>query len=277
MTPRSTRSASERDQTDRLETFYVKAQSRVLQAVERHVTGGDYGGCSWATRAEAERIAELLHLRPGRRLLDIGAGSGWPALYLAELSGCDVTLTDLPLSGLVIALKRAHEDGLPGTCWAVVADGASPPFADGAFDAVSHSDVLCCLAEKRGVLDACRRSLDPRGTMVFSVLSLAPRLTGAAYRRAIDCGPEFIESETDYPTLLEQTGWKVLEAIDVSAEFAASCQRMMEAEVMHADELRALLGPALYGERKDNLQRRHAGASEGLLRREIFVASPDPG
>lgn len=276
MKPQSTRNASEREQTNRLETYYVKAQSQALQAVERRVCGCNYGGCSWTTRVEAERIAELLQLRPGRRLLDIGAGSGWPGLYMAGLSGCDVMLLDLPLSGLLIAADRARQDRLPGACWAVVADGAALPFADGAFDAVSHSDVLCCLAEKRGVLESCRRVLIGKGTMVFSVVAIAPDLKGAAYRRAVECGPEFIESEADYPTLLDETGWTLVQTWDVSAEFADSCRRMQEAEAEHAAELRSLLGVTGYAERKDNLGRRHAGASQGLLRREIFVATPAP-
>src|SRR5206468_5725352 len=121
------------------------------------VCGCDFGAISWTTCAEAQRIAALLQLRPGVRLLDVGAGSGWPGLYMAMLSGCDVVLVDLPLAGLRIAAKRARNDGMPGNSWAVVADAANPPFPDDSFDAVSHSDLLCCLREKRAVLKACRR------------------------------------------------------------------------------------------------------------------------
>jgi len=39
-----------------------------------------YGGTSWTTKAEADRVGRLLDLAPLDRLLDIGAGAGWPQL-----------------------------------------------------------------------------------------------------------------------------------------------------------------------------------------------------
>ena len=66
-----------------------------MLAIERRVCGCDYGGSSWTTRTESELIISLLGLRPGVRLLDLGAGSGWPGLHIAKTSGCDVVLVDL--------------------------------------------------------------------------------------------------------------------------------------------------------------------------------------
>ncbi len=272
----SKRSAEEQAQTERLETYYVRAQSTALREIERRTCGCDYGGCSWTTRDEADRIATRLELEPGRRFLDIGAGSGWPGLYMAEISGSDVALVDLPLAGLQIAAARAVEDNLPGDCWVAVADGAKLPFAESSFDAISHSDVLCCLVEKRAVLESCRGVIDRNGMMVFSVISITPGLSGAAYQRAVECGPEFIASDTDYPGMLDETGWTILEVQDVTVEFAESCGRLREAEAENADALQTLLGPTAYAERKAGWERRHSGASEGLLKREIFYTTPGP-
>ena len=139
------------------------------------------------------------------------AGSGWPGLYLAELTSCDVALVDLPFAGLRIARERAVRERFAGACWVALADGAAPPFRDSSFDAVSHSDVLCCLQDKRGVLAACRRVIRPGGRMVFSVILVAPGLSPGDYARAVENGPEFIESESDYATLLAETRWIILE------------------------------------------------------------------
>ncbi|TMG93215.1 MAG: hypothetical protein E6H76_00330, partial [Betaproteobacteria bacterium] len=80
-------------------------RSAAMRDLERSVCGCAYGSTSWTTRPEAERIAQLLELRPAVKLLDVGAGTGWPGLYLAELTGCDVVVVDLPLGGLRLALE----------------------------------------------------------------------------------------------------------------------------------------------------------------------------
>ncbi len=138
-----TRSLDEQTLTQRFSKLYQVAGSPVMLDVERAVLGCDYGGTSYTTRPEAERLSGLLGLGPGKRLLDVGAGSGWPGLFLARTTGCDVTLVDLPPEGLRLAAERVSTESLAGACWIAVASGAALPFRDGSFDAISHSDVLC--------------------------------------------------------------------------------------------------------------------------------------
>ena len=145
---------------------------------ESHGTGGaDYDIKGYSTRDEARRMARLLGLQPGRRLLDVGAGAGWPGLYFAKETGCEAVLVDLPLSGLQAATQRAAQDRISDRCRVAVADGSRMPFRDGSFDAVSHIDVLCCLEGKRSVLEACRRVVRDDGRMVFAVIWITPDLS----------------------------------------------------------------------------------------------------
>ena len=124
------RTAKEREVSETFTQQYKIVQADVMLAIERDSCGSDYGGTSWTTRAEADRVGRLLELAPNDRLLDIGAGAGWPGLYLAKTSGCDVALTDLPLSGLRTAAKRAVTDHMAGICWTAAADGTALPFRD---------------------------------------------------------------------------------------------------------------------------------------------------
>ncbi|MCZ6522864.1 MAG: methyltransferase domain-containing protein [Alphaproteobacteria bacterium] len=135
--------ADEQALRERFDNMYQVVQSPIVREIERSVCGCDYGATSWTTEAEARRVGELLGLAPGRRLLEVGAGSGWPGLYLARTTGCDVALVDVPLAGLRMAAARAVADRLPGACWIELADGAALPFANESFDAVSHADVVC--------------------------------------------------------------------------------------------------------------------------------------
>jgi SAM-dependent methyltransferase len=268
-------SGEEQAQRQRLDELYVRAQSQVMRSIERSVCGCDFGAISWTTRPEAQRIAALLKLRPGLHLLDLGAGSGWPGLYMALLSGCDVLLVDLPLSALRIAAERAREDRMTVNCGAVVADAAALPFPDGSFDALSHSDLLCCLKQKRAVLRSCRRVTRNEALMVFTVIFIPPGLSPDEHKLAAENGPEFIEVETDYPTLLKETGWSILDRQDLTSDFAASCRRQLQADEEYHGALESLVGPAEYAERRTGWRSKLAVIGDGLLRRELFVAAPN--
>jgi SAM-dependent methyltransferase len=262
------------DRQEILERFtneYRLGTADVVREIERQVCGCDYGGTSWTTREEALRLGELLGLAPGVRLLEIGAGSGWPGLYLATTTGCEIVQTDLPLIGLKIAAARAAADGLAGTCSAAVADGATLPFADGCFDAIVHSDVLCCLEPKLAVLKECRRVLRPGGKMVFTVIFIAPGLSPADRALAAAKGPPVVEAALGYPEMLAETGWDITSRADLTAEYRSSLRRLIELEQAHAPELRSVRGDAGY---LDKLERRKislSGVEMGLIRREMFA------
>ncbi len=209
--------------------------------MKSRLCGCDYQVKGYSTRDEAQQMATLLGLQPGSRLLDVGAGAGWPGLYFAKETGCDAVLVDLPLSGLQAATERAARDRISNRSRVVVADGSRMPFRDGSFDAVSHCEVLCCLEDKRGVLEACRRVIRDEGRMVFVVIWITPGLSRADHKRALQAAPGFSESETDYPTLLGQTGWTVTDCLDVSEGYGST----------------------------------NSAVGEGLVRRDLFVATPN--
>ena len=122
--------------------YGLRPRDAVLDDVEEAVIGGRWGANGYTTLAQADRLAEVLELNSSKRLLDIGTGRGWPGLYLADKTGCEVVLTDLPFEGLQIASLRAQEKNIR-CVGAVVSSARFLPFGADAFDAITHTDVLC--------------------------------------------------------------------------------------------------------------------------------------
>ncbi len=131
-----------RGSPERFSQVYGRPQTQAELATEREVFGANEGICGYTTVAQADALATRLTLRPGMRLLDIGAGRGWPGLYLARTTGCQVVLSDLAMSALREGLQRAHRHRLRERSTFLAASGAHPPFRAKAFDAIVHTDVL---------------------------------------------------------------------------------------------------------------------------------------
>ncbi|HVM34665.1 MAG TPA: methyltransferase domain-containing protein [Actinomycetota bacterium] len=121
---------------------YSVAHAPVLDEIERRVIGDVWGANGFTTAAQADILAESLGLTSEKRLLDLGTGRGWPGLYLAKQSGCEIALTDLPAEGLGIAARRGSREHVR-SLGAVVSSAARLPFRPSSFDAIVHTDVLC--------------------------------------------------------------------------------------------------------------------------------------
>jgi len=116
---------------------YARLSSNAARGVRVAVLGSASAN-GYTNVSQADRMGELLELAPGKRLLDLGSGRGWPGARIAERTGCDLVVSDLPL--LALRDAAAPEGGASSV---VCADGRLLPFRDACFDAASHADVLC--------------------------------------------------------------------------------------------------------------------------------------
>jgi len=127
--------------TEGFDVRYERFGNETTLQIDMEVIGFP-GASGYTTMQEAEALADALQLRAGMRVLDLGAGVGWPSLYLAPKLGYDAVLTDEPLVSMRTAARRAAAEGA-GACRFAVATGARLPFRPRTFDAILHTDVLC--------------------------------------------------------------------------------------------------------------------------------------
>ncbi len=133
----------EREANARFSQRYGEERGDVSRRIELAVIGGDWGANGYTTIVQADQLAAVLQLGAGSMVLDVGAGRGWPGLYLAAMTGCSVVLTDVPVEGLALARERALHEGVVDRTWPINASARDLPCRAETCDAVVHTEVLC--------------------------------------------------------------------------------------------------------------------------------------
>ncbi|MFI6497356.1 class I SAM-dependent methyltransferase [Nonomuraea typhae] len=157
---------------DRYAGFYARQlSSPTLARIYREVYGDDHPEelrpFGFVTRTDLARMADLLELRPGTLLLDLGCGRGGPGIALARAAGARL----LGLDPLGVAVEGARELsvtlGLPGARFAV-GGFTGTGLEAGSCDAVLSVDALWMVWNKRAAFAEVARVLRPGGRFVFS-------------------------------------------------------------------------------------------------------------
>jgi cyclopropane fatty-acyl-phospholipid synthase-like methyltransferase len=130
-------------ETERFGARYAASGEAAPRAAELEALGSDYSATGYTTREQADEIGRLLELGPGSLLLDIGAGCGWPGLYLATEFGCSMISADPIKEGARAARDRIDSDGIGTQALALLATGEQLPIRTGSIDAIVHADVMC--------------------------------------------------------------------------------------------------------------------------------------
>jgi arsenite methyltransferase len=153
-------------------TLYASDWARLLLGDSFHPGG----------LALTERLGTLLDLKPGQRVLDVAAGRGTSAIFLAQRFGCAVVGVEYGGTAVVEANALAAEAGLADRVRFEQGDAEQIPFAAGAFDAVICECAFCTFPDKRAAAAEFARVLRRGGRAGLSDLTcsgtLAPELEG---------------------------------------------------------------------------------------------------
>jgi ubiquinone/menaquinone biosynthesis C-methylase UbiE len=244
------------------------------ERVRRETYGEDLGQSSWMTVDELDRFGQWLELRSGSRLLDVGCGSGGPALHLAETTHAKVVGVDVLVEGIAAASAQAQARGLTETADFVRADaGERLPFEDESFDAVLSVDAMCHLPDRLGVLEEWHRVTKPGGRILFTDPTIVTGpVTGAeiADRSAIGVYVFSIASMNE--ELLAEAGFDLLRREDLTENMARVAGRWRDARNHFSEELVADEGVATFEGVQRFLGAAHMLARERRLSRYAYLA-----
>lgn len=174
-----------------------------------------YGGL-----AAVETLARLADIARGSRVLDLGAGLGGPARFLARRLSATVTGVELNRSRAAGAVRLTRLVGLSSLVRIVRADVTRLPFRTGTFDACVSEETLLHVDDKRAALEECRRVLRPGGRIAFTDWIAHPRLSSVERRRLSEwMAATTVQRLDGYRTLLGRAGFSGIDAQDLSAEW----------------------------------------------------------
>ena len=140
------------------------------------------------------RLWEALAPEPGERVLEVGPGTGYYALSVAEWLGPTGTLDvfDLQQEMLDHVMRRAQERGI-ANIRPTRGDARSLSYPDGTFDAAYLAVVLGEIPDQGAALRELRRVLKPGGRLVVGEILVDPHVVtfGMLRQRAEAAGLHF--------------------------------------------------------------------------------------
>jgi SAM-dependent methyltransferase len=230
--------------------------ARVLEALSRPgpgrpgpVTADDlfefdqdhYGGL-----AAVDALARRAGVGAASRVLDVCAGLGGPARFVASRRGSVVVALELHGGRAAGAARLNRLVGARGVT-VVRGDATALPFARGAFDACLSQEALLHIPDKPKVLAECHRVLAPGGRIAFSDWIAFPRLGDREREQLWEwMAATTLQTLEGYGTLLGRAGFSSVEAEDLSADWRPIVRKRLELHrALRADGI-ARLGDERY-------------------------------
>ena len=258
---------------DLFENIYSHFGEQVVTAIRAETFGRDIGQNSWLTADEYDRFISWLGLAPEGHVLEVASGSGGPALYLADRTGCRVTGIDASENGVATATRSAADAGRAQRVSFKLADAnAALPFEDGTFDAVVCIDSMNHLPNRLGVLREWRRVLRAGGRALFTdpVLITGP-VTNDELAVRSSVGLFLFVPRGVNEQLVEEAGLVLVRQEDVTENAALISARWHAARQSRRDDLLRVEGE----ERFEGLQQFfavvHSLTSERRLSRVAYL------
>ncbi len=237
--------------------------------------GEDIGRFGWITADELRSFLVRLQLGADSHLLDVACGSGGPAVFMAQTTGCRVTGVDINASGITNARQTAEAQGLQTRVNFEHIDARSRlPFNDETFDAIISIDAMNHFYDRAELLANWRRVLRPGGRFLFTDAVIA---TGMLTRdeilaRSSSMGVFIFTPAGVHERFIGAAGFVDLHVEDVTETIAGVTKRWHDARDKRRAELLKTEDASEFDALEKMLAAGHTLASERRLSRFAFSA-----
>lgn len=208
-------------------------------------TGNDIGQQSFITPRYLDDMIVRLGIGPDTHLLDVGSGTGGPAVYLASATGCRVSGVEINEVGVEVSRSLVANAGLGDRVTVVQGDAHTMPFDDATFDLALSLNVMNVFEDKTRVFREVLRVLKPGGRWAFLSGTFEMGPEDEAARERLRRGyliPQFYDSLAGYKAKLLEAGFALDEVTEFIADFRVQVARWGDAYRTHRDAIAAEQG-----------------------------------
>ena len=220
-----------------------------------------------ASRRTVEKMASLVvGIEQKSRVLDIGAGYGGSARYLAKTYGCQVGCLNLS----EIQNKRNRElNSMQGVSLAInVVDGSFEdiPLPDGAVDIVWSQDSILHSGNRKRVIEEVVRVLAKGGQFIFSDPMQSEDCPSSALQPILDrIHLDSLGSISYYRKVATELGLKEVQVLDLSEQLANHYGRVLKEINANRNTLIRVCSEEYVDKMKEGLQHWIDGGNAGNL------------
>ena len=260
--------------TTHCDANYGNFQTSLYQDIRREAYGEDIGQYSWLTADQQDKFISWLGLAAGKALLDVGCGTGGPALRIVALTGCTVTGVDVHEKAISTARSFASQSGLESrTDFRVVDADKQLPFPEANFDAITCIDAINHLQDRLRVLVDWVRLLKPGGRLLFTnpAVVTGPVTNAEIAIRSYSGFYLFVPCGYDQ-RIIAECGLRLAACEDLTPNMAELAQRRKNARESRSVALRRIEGDAVYENQQEFLSVAAQLAREGRLSRFVYVS-----
>jgi SAM-dependent methyltransferase len=256
------------------DNVYSDFAGNVEHAVRRETYGEDLGQSSWLTADEWLAFADQLGVGAGSDVLEIGSGSGGPAVWLAVKRGCRITGVDINEHGIRNAIALSQSRGVADRAQFNTVDANKPlPFADASFDAVVSNDAMCHIANRGDALRDWVRVLKPGGRALFTdAMVVTGPISHAEIATRSSIGFYIFVPPGANEAMLDDAGFNIISVQDVTDNAAQVASRWHDARARHRGPLVAREGEANFDGLQRFLKCVHEVSVERRLSRFAYLA-----
>lgn len=192
-----------------------------------------------ASRRTVQRMASMLGDLDGTtKIIDLGAGYGGSARYLANQCGCHVVALNLSEAENARNREMIEAQGLAGLVEVIDGSFENVPVPDASFDVAWSQDAILHSGSRREVVSEAARLLKPGGKFVFTDPMQADDCLAENLQPVLDrIHLDNLGSFMHYREIAADIGFEELEVVDLTSQLVMHYQRVQQELLRQRDSL----------------------------------------